>query len=390
MNQKPRVNALLLGGPFPADPTHLYPLSNKVDLTIYGSLKGLGHETFSPKPPNVGRVRTFKPIIRFKDKSILWFYPKLAATLTSDAPDVLHVVSEPWGLLAVQAARWARRHPGTALVLHGCDQLWWHGSALEQRIRKKLAHYTLERTDAFAAENGPAIAKALENGLEPDAATAQIHTNARSPELFRPAIDKAEKAAARQSLDLPKQGTGIGFVGKLVVGKGPIVLLEAFEQATSRLMPDTWIAFAGEGPLRDQLEKLGRNTRVHFLGGLSYPEQVSDLLRSIDIFVLPSYDAPGWREQGPRVVIEAMLSGCAVIGSDSGAIPEMMNGSGLVVPQKEVAPLADALVEAEKLVPEDIGRGARDLAMSKYSSQAVADQMLALWEKAVAIRSARN
>ena len=384
-----RIKAIVLGGPFPADNDHIPALSRTLDLTLYGSLKTLGYEAFAPAPPKQGRARTFRPIVAFKKRSILWVYPGLSRALTADDPDVLHVISEPWGMLAVQAARWARRHPRTALVVHGCDQLWWHGPVVEQKARKRLARYTLTRTDGFAGENSEAIIKARENGLAPDVPTAKIHTNPRNPEVFRPAADPSEKRAVRRALGLPEGGTGIGFVGKLVPEKGPLLLLEAFARARSDLGPETWVAFAGEGRLRDKLAGAAGATDVHVVGRLSYPEQVSALMRAVDIMAVPSYDTPGWREQGPRVVIEAMLSGCALVGSEGGAIPEMMDGIGLVVPQREVEPLAAALVETKRLLPEGLGQRARAQGLATYSGEAVADRLVGLWRKGLAVRAAR-
>ena len=388
-SERRRTKAVLLAGPFSADTDHIAPLSRSVDLTVYGSTKRLGYESFAPRPPEGSSARTFNPIIRFKNKSILWIYPNLSKALTTDNPDVLHVISEPWGLLAVQAARWARHNSNTALVVHGCDQLWWHGPALEQHARKRLAKYTLTRADAFAGENSRAIERALENGLKPDSATAQIHTNPRNPELFRPAVDQTEQARVRRELGLPEGGTGIGFVGKRGPEKRPIRLHAPFRQARQRLAPNAWIAIAGEGPLRSALVERSASEGIHFLGRLSYPKDVSRLLRAVDIAAIPSYDTPNWQEQGPRVVLEAMLSGCAIVGSQGGAIPEILDGAGLVVPQKEVGPLSEALVEAEKLLPTGLGRRAREQALLKYSGKAVADQMLDLWQKSLAVRSNR-
>jgi glycosyltransferase involved in cell wall biosynthesis len=67
-------------------------------------------------------------------------------------------------------------------------------------------------------------------------------------------------------------------------------------------------------------------------------------LRSLDILVLPSISIlPLHREQFGRVLVEAMAAGVAVIGSSSGAIPEVIGSAGLVVPERDPGALAAAI-----------------------------------------------
>ena len=49
--------------------------------------------------------------------------------------------------------------------------------------------------------------------------------------------------------------------------------------------------------------------------------------------MLPSLTRPNWKEQFGRVLIEAMASGVPVIGSDSGAIPDVIGQAGLIFPE---------------------------------------------------------
>src|SRR4029077_20714900 len=67
----------------------------------------------------------------------------------------------------------------------------------------------------------------------------------------------------------------------------------------------------------------------------------------MDVLVLPSRTTPTWAEQFGRVLVEALWCGVPVIGSDSGAIPVVVNttGGGLLSPEGAVAALANALFE---------------------------------------------
>ncbi len=68
-------------------------------------------------------------------------------------------------------------------------------------------------------------------------------------------------------------------------------------------------------------------------------------MNAIDVFVLPSRTTPRWKEQFGRVIIEAQACGTPVIGSDSGAIPEVVGKGGWIVPERDPPGLANALRE---------------------------------------------
>ena len=55
--------------------------------------------------------------------------------------------------------------------------------------------------------------------------------------------------------------------------------------------------------------------------------------QGIDLLALPSLTTPRWAEQFGRVLVEAMARGVPVVGSSSGAIPEVIGDAGLIVPK---------------------------------------------------------
>lgn len=102
--------------------------------------------------------------------------------------------------------------------------------------------------------------------------------------------------------------------------KGVFDLIEAFGNLFSEF-PDWTLYIAGEGPDRERLEQqvkdLGLTHRVHFLGFLRAPKT---LMEKADIYVLASYAEPCGLSIG-----EARSAGCAIIGTDVGGIPEMLD-----------------------------------------------------------------
>ncbi len=83
-------------------------------------------------------------------------------------------------------------------------------------------------------------------------------------------------------------------------------------------------------------------SRVEFRGALP-PAQVAQHLCDLDVVVLPSRTTPVWKEQLGRVLLEAMASQVPVVGSNSGAIPEVIGEAGLIFPEGDAAALADCL-----------------------------------------------
>jgi glycosyltransferase involved in cell wall biosynthesis len=117
-----------------------------------------------------------------------------------------------------------------------------------------------------------------------------------------------DRAAVRTSWGVAPHQLVVLFCAKLQAWKRPIDLLRAFAKAG---VPNAILVFAGEGPLRSQLEfeakELGISTNVRFLGFINQ-SRLPAVYSSSDLFVLPSEYDPC-----PVVVCEAMLCGLPVL-----------------------------------------------------------------------------
>jgi glycosyltransferase involved in cell wall biosynthesis len=134
------------------------------------------------------------------------------------------------------------------------------------------------------------------------------------------------------------------FCAKLQPWKRPLDLLRAFAKAK---LSKALLVFAGEGPLRSQLESeavaLGVSPRVRFLG-FANQSQLPAVYTSADLMVLPSEYEPF-----AVVVNEAMCCGCAVIASDHvGAARDLVApvAAEFVFPSGNVDRLAGVLKDA--------------------------------------------
>lgn len=122
---------------------------------------------------------------------------------------------------------------------------------------------------------------------------------------------RVDRAATRAAWDASPKDSVILFCAKLQPWKRPADLLRAFAKAD---LSNAILVFAGEGPLRSQLESeasaLGVAARVRFLGFVNQ-SQLPAVYTSADVMVLPSEYEPF-----AVVVNEAMCCGCPVIASD--------------------------------------------------------------------------
>lgn len=122
---------------------------------------------------------------------------------------------------------------------------------------------------------------------------------------------QVDRRSVRTSWNLAETDLVVLFCAKLQPWKRPADLLRAFAQAN---VPETALVFAGEGPLRSELEteskSLGVGERVKFLGFVNQ-SQLPAVYASSDLMVLPSEYEPF-----AVVVNEAMCCGCPVAARD--------------------------------------------------------------------------
>jgi len=161
---------------------------------------------------------------------------------------------------------------------------------------------------------------------------------------------KTDREAVRAAWQIPKRAVVALFCAKLQPWKGPLDLLEAFARAN---VPDSYLVFAGDGPLRSSLERrtaeLGLTDRVRFLGFMNQ-SQLPSVYCASDLLVLPSYYEPFG-----LVVNEAML--CALLVAVSNRVGAKFDlvrpgENGYVFPVGDIdalsAILKDILPDSEK------------------------------------------
>ena len=280
----------------------------------------------APRPgEDVVGVRTFgsHPITFVYDPVALW--RELGTPHT-----VLDIHEEPYSLAAAEILllRALRRVRAPYLLYSAQNITKTH--PLPFRWIERL---TLRGASAVSVCNDEAGRVLRGKGLRSPAHTIGLGVDTT---MFRPTV------RTERTLRHPGGPIRVGFVGRLAAHKGVHVLFRAAARDV-RLH----LSIAGGGPLEAALrERAGQPDlagRVEFVGHLS-GERLAEHVRSLDVLAVPSLPRPSWVEQFGRVAIEALASGVPVVASDSGALPEVLQDAGLLVPPGDVEALRDALV----------------------------------------------
>ncbi|MBI5238205.1 MAG: glycosyltransferase family 4 protein [Deltaproteobacteria bacterium] len=136
------------------------------------------------------------------------------------------------------------------------------------------------------------------------------------------------------------------YAGKLVSWKGVHNLIYAAAALRKKGDGNFVVAIAGKGAQKANMERLIKETGLEdnfrFLDFVSYDE-MPDVYRLADVFVLPSYPTMEWQEQFGMVLVEAMACGRPVISTLSGSIPEVAGDACVLLPPGDFFSLANAI-----------------------------------------------
>lgn len=131
----------------------------------------------------------------------------------------------------------------------------------------------------------------------------------------------------------------VGYVGRLAPEKNLDALCQAFLQAE---LDSARLVLVGQGPSAAKLRRTyGSHPSISFLGQITDRAEVADLMRGLDVFVLPSLV-----EGLSLSLLEAMASGVVPIATDVGEHHSLVDGCGVIIrPGRAVEGLQRALIE---------------------------------------------
>lgn len=139
------------------------------------------------------------------------------------------------------------------------------------------------------------------------------------------------------------------FVGRLTEKKGVRYLIDAMSLVVNRF-PEAKLLIVGHGELarelQDQVRLRGLEEVVLFVGGVANA-QLPPYYATADIFIGPSVQVKGGDTEGFGLTfVEAIMSGCLVIGTRVGGVEDIIEDGQTGF----LAPPGDAILLAEKIL----------------------------------------
>lgn len=283
---------------------------------------------------------------------------RLGKILDGQAIDILHVHWNKDLILAVLAKRFSHRKPKLVFIRH---------MALTRHKRDVYHRFIYNGIDKYLVITKRLYAEAKRFlSLSEDKIQLLYHG---VPEF--PLADPASCQDFYAAHHLPEKAFKILLPGRIEHYKGQHVLLEAMKRMPQvgvnahvallgHVMDETYFSNLQQQIRRDKLED-----KVHYLGFVDKP---TDIYGCFDVVVLTTY-----AETFGLVLVEAMKCGVAVIGTNAGGVPEIIEHgkTGLLYEPGDAAGLADCLhrLLTDKALCQRLARAGKDYADEVFSEQ---------------------
>ncbi len=249
----------------------------------------------------------------------------------------------------------------------------WH---LRDILREPGARSVLERSARKLKPTIIAISQAVASEVEHLGLSIEVIHNGVPLDDFTPG---EPREGLRHELGLEAGQPVVMVVARLTPWKGHRQLIEAMP-AVLRRFPEARLVVVGgphfwEDAYEEELQGVARDLHVdHAVIWTGHREDIADLLRACDVFVLPSTDEPFGRS-----IIEAMATGKPVIAGNSGGAPEVCTDGlcGRLVDPQDRGELAEAIVSilSDPAEAGRMGTRGRDKAIRLFDAKVTAERV---------------
>lgn len=347
-------------------------------------LERLGHQTYVYAPkysrPCDDERNTFRfrsgPVFAYKTARMALPYSR-AASRTFAELDVIHSHT-PFSLAYVALAAAYRHRIPHVQTYHTYLSQYRHYVPRPIRPTVKAAEsYSALLCNRCTSVTVPT--RSIEQELRRFGVRRPIHVLPFGPDL--PLYEKPAAWNPREALEICEDTPVYLYAGRVAEEKNLRFLLRAFQRILADA-PDSVMVFAGDGPLRADLESeaaaRGIEKAVRFAGFLDQPRLI-DLYKSVDLFLFASKT-----ETQGLVLVEAMAGGTPAVAVDALGVRDVVESgvNGFLVPEDADALACKALevIRSPELI-EDLARGARRTA-EETSVQASTRRILEIYEEA--------
>jgi glycosyltransferase involved in cell wall biosynthesis len=198
--------------------------------------------------------------------------------------------------------------------------------------------------------------------------------NGFDTQRFHP--DSSMRVSLRKEWHVPEDTVVVALVARVDPMKDHAAFLEAAQQVAKERQNVCFLLIGKDTQtLEPAVAAKGLTDRVRILG---YRSAIECLLPGVDVLCLSSAFGEGF----PNVLGEAMACGIPCVSTDVGDARSIIGDTGLVVPVRDPASLAHAIIDLIDRGPaarEHLGRAARARIEAEYSLPRIVDRYTALY-----------
>ncbi|MBY0309590.1 glycosyltransferase [Patescibacteria group bacterium] len=321
-------------------------------------------------PKAVAEAGGFAPTVHYVSQGSVWHKVwAIFRHLRNIKPDLIWAQEEPTNSFLFPLLLYYQwnRHP--RIVAATCENIFSFSRA------RRLVHTIIlarlwRRIDALLASASPSIEAIRAIGMSSHIPTVPLVAGCLSP--------STTPAAIQTTLRTDETVVVFGYVGRLCEEKGWKVIIAALRQ----LPPHIKLLMAADGLQRAGLDAFlvepALTGRIQNLGFIPKAE-LWNAYQAMDCLIVPSITTATWKEQFGGVLTDAMVSGIPLIGSSSGAIPEVTGPAGIIVPENDPTELAKAmtLLAGDSALRTKLGTIGKDRFATEFSVPAYARKVAA-------------
>ena len=240
---------------------------------------------------------------------------QLFSAIRDFKPDLIHLEEEPFTPVALQVSIFSR-----LLKIRMIFFSWENINFPLGAARSSIEQLVFKMSNKALAGSSGAVERLRQRGYRKDV-------------VILPQFGVDTEAFKKESPckgDSFRSAFTVGFVGRPSLAKG----IDTLFQAIGKLESDVRLLIVTSSPsISNEIITLTRESGIR--GGVEFKtsiphSQLPEYFNLMDVFVLPSRTTKTWKEQFGRTLIEAMACGIPVIGSSSGAIPEVIGENGFI------------------------------------------------------------
>jgi glycosyltransferase involved in cell wall biosynthesis len=300
------------------------------------------------------------------------------------SPGGVSRVAASWAADAGGLGRMARKrgvalvHTNTSVTLGGAAAARiagvphvWHVREIYTGFERWFPGY---RRLLLTADALPCVSAATCTQFDADPAAFTLHDGlAVTP-------GRAERGAAREALGLPADAFVVAVLGRISGWKGQDVAVRALAHLDDAVLLVAGQPWRGEERHLRELWSLahahGVEDRVVHAG---FVDDVAQVYGAADVVAVPSKQP----DPLPNAALEAAASGCCVVASNHGGLPEILRDgeTGLLVAPNDPTALANAIRSADR---ERLGAAAAADVCERFAPARMLDEVQALYDRLLA------